>query len=71
MKHGQHTMSQKLVSDTITIIAQVNGNYVLVLMCLLTFQKMICLEVAMAHENVQTSFAGKEIVKTIAGSRKN
>ena len=56
----------KLVSDTITIIAQVNGKLRARIEVAANISKEDMLETAMAHENVQNFVAGKEIVKTIA-----
>ena len=56
----------KLVSDTITIIAQVNGKLRARIEVTANISKEDMLETAMAHENVQNFVAGKEIVKTIA-----
>ena len=56
----------KLVSDTITIIAQVNGKLRGRIEVPATISKEEMQEVAMANENVQNFVAGKEIVKTIA-----
>ena len=56
----------KLVSDTITIIAQVNGKLRARIDVPASISKDEMLDVAMAHENVQNFVTGKEIVKTIA-----
>lgn len=56
----------KLVSDTITIIAQVNGKLRARIDVRAGSSKEDMLEIAMAHENVQNFISGKEIVKTIA-----
>ena len=56
----------KLVSDTITIIAQVNGKLRARIDVPASISKEEMLETAMAHENVQNFVSGKEIVKTIA-----
>ena len=56
----------KLVSDTITIIAQVNGKLRARIEVAANISKEDMLEIAMAHENVQNFISGKEIVKTIA-----
>ena len=56
----------KLVSDTITIIAQVNGKLRARIEVAANISKEDMLETAMAHENVQNFVSGKEIVKTIA-----
>ena len=56
----------KLVSDTITIIAQVNGKLRGRIEVPATISKEEMQEVAMANENVQNFIAGKEIVKVIA-----
>ena len=60
----------KLVSDTITIIAQVNGKLRARIDVAANISKEEMLELAMAHENVQNFVAGKEIVKTIAVPKK-
>ena len=56
----------KLVSDTITIIAKVNGKLRARIDVRAGSSKEDMLEIAMAHENVQNFISGKEIVKTIA-----
>ncbi|MTN80666.1 leucine--tRNA ligase [Turicibacter sanguinis] len=56
----------KLVSDTITIIAQVNGKLRGRIEVPATISKEEMQEVAMANENVQNFISGKEIVKVIA-----
>ena len=56
----------KLVSDTITIIAKVNGKLRARIDVHAGSSKEDMLEIAMAHENVQNFISGKEIVKTIA-----
>ena len=56
----------KLVSDNITIIAQVNGKLRARIEVAAYFSKEDMFATAMAHENVQNFVAGKEIVKTIA-----
>ena len=56
----------KLVSDNITIIAQVNGKLRARIDVRAGSSKEDMLEIAMAHENVQNFISGKEIVKTIA-----
>ncbi|MTL34323.1 leucine--tRNA ligase [Turicibacter sanguinis] len=56
----------KLVSDTITIIAQVNGKLRGRIEVSATISKEEMQEVAMANENVQNFISGKEIVKVIA-----
>ena len=56
----------KLVSDTITIIAQVNGKLRARIDVPTSISKEEMLETAMAHENVQNFVSGKENVKTIA-----
>ena len=56
----------KLVSDTITIIAKVNGKLCARIDVRAGSSKEDMLEIAMAHENVQNFISGKEIVKTIA-----
>ena len=56
----------KLVSDTITIIAKVNGKLRARIDVRAGSSKEDKLEIAMAHENVQNFISGKEIVKTIA-----
>ena len=56
----------KLVSDTITIIAKVNGKLRARIDVRAGSSKEDMLEIAMAHENVQNYISGKEIVKTIA-----
>ena len=56
----------KLVSDTITIIAQVNGKLRARIDVRAGSSKEDMLEIAMAHENVQNFISGKEIVKVIA-----
>ena len=56
----------KLVSDTITIIAQVNGKLRARIDVRAGSSKEDMLEIAMAHKNVQNFISGKEIVKTIA-----
>ena len=56
----------KLVSDTITIIAKVNGKLRARIEVAANISKEDMLEIAMAHENVQNFISGKEIVKTIA-----
>ena len=56
----------KLVSDTITIIAKVNGKLRARIDVRAGSSKEDMLEIAMAHETVQTFISGKEIVKTIA-----
>ena len=56
----------KLVSDTITIIAKVNGKLRACIDVRAGSSKEDMLEIAMAHENVQNFISGKEIVKTIA-----
>ena len=56
----------KLVSDTITIIAKVNGKLRARIDVRAGSSKEDMLETAMAHENVQNFVSGKEIVKTIA-----
>ena len=55
----------KLVSDTITIIAKVNGKLRARIDVRAGSSKEDMLEIAMAHENVQNFISGKEIVKTI------
>lgn len=56
----------KLVSDTITIIAQVNGKLRARIEVSASITKEEMQDVAMNHENVQNFIAGKEIVKIIA-----
>ena len=56
----------KLVSDTITIIAKVNGKLRARIDVRAGSSKEDMLEIAMAHKNVQNFISGKEIVKTIA-----
>ena len=56
----------KLVSDTITIIAQVNGKLRARIDVRVSSSKEEILETEMTHENVQNFVAGKEIIKTIA-----
>ncbi|MDB8558481.1 leucine--tRNA ligase [Turicibacter sanguinis] len=56
----------KLVSDTITIIAQVNGKLRGRIEVPATISKEEMQEVAMANKNVQNFISGKEIVKVIA-----
>lgn len=56
----------KLVSDTITIIAQVNGKLRGRIEVPATISKEEMQEVAMTNENVQNFISGKEIVKVIA-----
>ena len=56
----------KLVSDTITIIAQVNGKLRARIEVSAAITKEEMQDVAMNHENVQNFIAGKEIVKIIA-----
>ena len=56
----------KLVSDTITIIAKVNGKLRARIDVRAGSSKEDMLEIAMAHENVQNFISGKEIVKTMA-----
>ena len=56
----------KLVSDTITIIAKVNGKLRARIDVRAGSSKEDMLEIAMAHEIVQNFISGKEIVKTIA-----
>lgn len=56
----------KLVSDTITIIAQVNGKLRARIEVPASITKEEMQDVAMNHENVQNFIAGKEIVKIIA-----
>ena len=56
----------KLVSDTITIIAKVNGKLRARIDVRAGSSKEDMLEIAMAHENVQNFISWKEIVKTIA-----
>ena len=56
----------KLVSDTITIVAKVNGKLRARIDVRAGSSKEDMLEIAMAHENVQNFISGKEIVKTIA-----
>ncbi len=60
----------KLISDTMTIIAQVNGKLRARIEVAANISKEEMLEVAMAHENVQNFITGKEIVKTIAVPKK-
>ena len=54
------------MSDTITIIAQVNGKLRGRIEVPAAISKEEMQEVAMANENVQNFIAGKEIVKVIA-----
>ena len=56
----------KLVSDTITIIAKVNGKLRARIDVRAGSSKEDMLEISMAHENVQNFISGKEIIKTIA-----
>lgn len=56
----------KLVSDTITIIAQVNGKLRGRIEVPATISKEEMQEIAMSNENVQNFIASKEIVKVIA-----
>ena len=56
----------KVVSDTITIVAKVNGKLRARIDVRAGSSKEDMLEIAMAHENVQNFISGKEIVKTIA-----
>ena len=56
----------KLVSDNITIIAQVNGKLRARIDVRVSSSKEEILETEMTHENVQNFVAGKEIIKTIA-----
>ena len=60
----------KLVSDTITIIAQVNGKLRARIDVAANISKEEMLELAMAHENVQNFVEGKEIVKVIVVPKK-
>ncbi|MGL4374790.1 MAG: leucine--tRNA ligase, partial [Turicibacter sp.] len=55
----------KLVSDTITVIAQVNGKLRARIEVLATISKDEMQALAMNHENVKAFIEGKDIVKVI------